>query len=325
MTKRTIQPGVHCPLVTPFKADSGDIDYDAFKRQILRLTRARVGLVLQGTNGEACHMTFDERVEAVRFAREVLDSNGFSDTPLLVGTGCGSARETIALTNAAAAVGADAAIVIHPGYFAFAMGKDRAAIKAFFLEVFEGSSIPVMIYNFPGAASGIDLDSDLLSDLADHPNCFGAKLTCAGIAKGERLATYTKSKAYRARKSGEFLVLPGFSDCLFSAMVAGAHGCITGTGNVFPKLIVAFYDAIVDFLTAPTPEKFARVTELQAVVSHADWTIVKVGISGTKYALDKIEAGLGGAVRSPLAPASEGVRALVDQDLAKAFELELAL
>lgn len=28
-----------------------------------------------------------------------------------------------------------------------------------------------------GAASGIDLDSDLLIELSEHPNCFGAKVS----------------------------------------------------------------------------------------------------------------------------------------------------
>ena len=49
----------------------------------------------------------------------------------------------------AKAAGADYAIVIAPGYFAFAMGKDRKAVKAFFTEVLDKSPIPCMIYNFP--------------------------------------------------------------------------------------------------------------------------------------------------------------------------------
>ena len=64
------------------------------------------------------------------------------------------------------------------------MKDDKDAIKAFFKGVMDESPIPVMIYNFPGAASGIDLNSDDLSELADHPKCCGCKLTCAMIGKG---------------------------------------------------------------------------------------------------------------------------------------------
>jgi dihydrodipicolinate synthase/N-acetylneuraminate lyase len=56
---------------------------------------------------------------------------------------------TISLTRQAAEAGADYSIVICPGYFAFAMAKNRKAIKDFFVTVFDNSPIPVMIYNFP--------------------------------------------------------------------------------------------------------------------------------------------------------------------------------
>lgn len=64
-------------------------------------------------------------------------------------TSAGSAATTIEVTKEAAAAGATHAIVICPGYFAFAMGRDRAAIVGFFEQVMDASPIPVMIYNFP--------------------------------------------------------------------------------------------------------------------------------------------------------------------------------
>lgn len=69
--------------------------------------------------------------------------------PLLVGTGGGSAIHTIELAHAAKKAGADYSIVICPGYFAFAMGRNKEAIKDFFLDVLDKSPLPVMIYNFP--------------------------------------------------------------------------------------------------------------------------------------------------------------------------------
>lgn len=61
----------------------------------------------------------------------------------------GSAATTIELCKDAAEAGATHSIVICPGYFAFAMGRDRNAILSFFKQVMDGSPIPVMIYNFP--------------------------------------------------------------------------------------------------------------------------------------------------------------------------------
>jgi dihydrodipicolinate synthase/N-acetylneuraminate lyase len=45
-------------------------------------------------------------------------------------------------------------------------------------------ALPVMIYNYPGAAAGIDLDSDLLIELSEHQNCFGVKVRICTIAMG---------------------------------------------------------------------------------------------------------------------------------------------
>lgn len=90
-----------------------------------------------------------ERTAVIKTSREALDAAGHEEIPLLAGTGGGSAKHTIALAQQAKAAGADYSIVICPGYFAFAMGSDRNAVKAFFTEVLDHSVLPVMIYNFP--------------------------------------------------------------------------------------------------------------------------------------------------------------------------------
>lgn len=58
-----------------------------------------MGLVVLGTNGEASHCSDAERAALTRAARAVLDQNGFEDRPLVVGTGAGSARETVRLSE----------------------------------------------------------------------------------------------------------------------------------------------------------------------------------------------------------------------------------
>lgn len=47
----------YCPLVTPFKADTEEVDHEALKRQVVRLAGARMGIVLLGTNGEGNQST----------------------------------------------------------------------------------------------------------------------------------------------------------------------------------------------------------------------------------------------------------------------------
>ena len=61
----------------------------------------------------------------------------------------------------AAVAGADYCIVIAPGYFNFAIGKDRQALRAFFIEVCDKSPIPVMIYNFPVSYVAVTAQAEL--------------------------------------------------------------------------------------------------------------------------------------------------------------------
>lgn len=122
--------------------------------RICRLTRFPPSpsppLVISGTNGEASHLDAEERVAIISASRAALDKAGLEATPLLVGTGGNSARETIKLSKEAKDAGADFAIVITPGYFAFVMGKDRKAIADFFIEVADKSPLPIMIVSSLG-------------------------------------------------------------------------------------------------------------------------------------------------------------------------------
>lgn len=222
--------------------------------------------------------------------------------------------------------GASHVIVIMSGYFAFTK-PTKDAIQDFFTAVFDGSPLPVMIYNFPGAASGIDLDSDLISALSAHPNCFGVKLTCGSCSKGLRIALHTQTPSYLSSHGGPFAVLPGFADYLLPALVARQSGCITGTGNLIPKTIVKLYKTAVEAIETGDKGKMDEAQRLQDLVSQADWVIIKGGIAGTKYALDKyVKEGLGGVVRKPLTGVDEGVRALVEGEaFVKAMEYEHSL
>ncbi|KAK7000702.1 putative dihydrodipicolinate synthase [Favolaschia claudopus] len=328
---RPFTDGAYCPLVTPFKPDTEEVDYDALRSQVVRLANARMGIVVLGTNGEASHLSDTERAGVIRATRQALDSNGHTHIPILAGTGTGSAKETIRLTIEARDAGADYAIIIPPGYFSFAVGRDLPSLKKFFLQVLDASPLPVMIYNFPlniasGAASGIDFDSDFVIDLAEHQNCFGVKLTCASIGKGQRIAIHTQSAAYKERHPRPFFIMPGYSDILLPALIARASGCITGTGNVIPKTIVKLYDTAVSALATGNAEQLEAARELQDLVAEADWAIVKAGIGGTKYAMDTyVQEGLGGVPRTPLPHASPAIKTMLASGLKRGLAYENSL
>ncbi len=82
---------------------------------------------------------------------------------------------TLKLAREAKEAGADFVLVLPPSYWASAM--TRPVLVKFFQEVADESPLPVLIYNFPAVSNGINIDSDMLIELAEHPNIVGCKLT----------------------------------------------------------------------------------------------------------------------------------------------------
>ena len=103
--------------------------------------------MLAGSNGEGPHLTHSERITLIQTARSALDGAGLQSVPIIAGTGTGSTRETIELTQEAAEAGADYAIVILSGYFAGVLASHKRAQKAYWKEVSEKSPIPILMYN----------------------------------------------------------------------------------------------------------------------------------------------------------------------------------
>lgn len=107
-------------------------------------------------------------------------------------------------------------------------------VENFYNQVAQVSSLPIIIYNFPAVCNGLDLDSDLMTTLAQkNPNIVGVKLTCGAVAKITRLAaTFSPSR---------FAVLGGQSDFLIGGLASGSAGCIAAFCNIFPKTVVKIF------------------------------------------------------------------------------------
>ncbi|RPD66122.1 dihydrodipicolinate synthetase [Lentinus tigrinus ALCF2SS1-7] len=302
---RPLEPGIYAPIPTFFFPDSEDIDLKAQSAHALRLIKAGVKPLLAGTMGEAHHLSHEERVSLIKATRQALDDAGFKGIPIISGSGSGSTRETIQISQEAAAAGADYVIVICSGYFAGALAGNKKALKAFWTDVSEKSPLPVIIYNYPGAAGGIDLDSDLITELAEEcPNLAGVKLTCGNVGKLTRICATVSDPSFaqshpRKNVHAPFLVLGGFTDFILTSSFVNGHGAITGLANVAPYTVAKLFE-----ISEKAKEDLSFLPEaqrLQGIVARADYTIAKAGIAGTKYLLEKMY-GYGGSPRRPLPP-----------------------
>ncbi|KAI0303643.1 aldolase [Multifurca ochricompacta] len=281
-------PGIYVPAVLFFD-ENEELDEEAIEKHVLRLAQGSVtGILVQGSNGEAQHLSHDERKRAIRLTRDTLDSHGFKHVLVIAGTGTQSARETKQLNIDAKEAGASYALVLTPSTWRPAMTKE--VILRFHREVADVSPIPTLVYNFPTVTAGLDLDSDTLAELGEHPNIVGTKLSCGHLGKLTRLVT--------SLPANSFATFIGRSDSFLPALAVSGAGGIMALVNVVPRAHRALLDAWHNGLTED-----AR--KIQGMLAHGDAIASKYGGISFIKALIAHEFGYGGpTVRSPLATAS---------------------
>ena len=287
-------PGIYVPTMCFFNSGDEDVDTATIASHAVRLARAGVtGLATQGSNGEAVHLTQAERQHVTATTRRALKEAGYEHMPLIVGCGSQSTRETVQLCRQAYESGGDYALVLPPSYYAGLFAPKCKTVLDFFTTVADNSPLPIIIYNFPGAVNGMDLSSDTIIELSEHPNIVGVKLTCGNTGKLNRIATATSRRAKNYNPSRpEFLVLGGSADFLVQSLSAGGHGILAGLANLAPK-------ACIKTMEMYNLDKIPAAQALQETLSDADWVAIQGGVIGVKAGMQGW-FGYGGFARSPL-------------------------
>ncbi len=155
--------------------------------------------------------------------------------PLIAGTGSNDTAYAIDLTQYAAGIGYDAALVVTPYY----NKTTQRGLVAMYEAIADASDIPLILYNVP-SRTGVNIEPSTYALLADHPMIAGIKEANGNMAKivetralvGDRLAIY----------SGE--------DGMVTPMLAmGGLGVISVLSNVLPaktvELCQRFFDGDV--------------------------------------------------------------------------------
>jgi len=204
-------------LATPFTAD-GALDLDAWRRLLdLQLAGGTQGVVVAGSTGEAAALYDVEYDALLRTAVEHIAGR----IPVLAGTGQSNTAKTIEQTRRAAALGADAALVVTPPY----VRPTQAGLLAHYRAVADDGALPVVLYNVPGR-TGCDMLPDTVAELASHARI---------VALKEARSDAERMEALLPLRSGGFTVLSGDDPTACRAMLAGADGIISVASNVLPR------------------------------------------------------------------------------------------
>lgn len=191
--------GVLPPIPTAFDAD-GNFNETAQRANFKRwLETSLHGFVVLGSNGEYALLNKKEKIRVLEFAREMIPS----DRLLIAGTGADSTREAIDLTQHAAEIGADAALIVTPHYYRNQM--NAAAWIRHYRALADASPIPILIYNVP-ALTTVEIEASTVIELAQHPNIKGMKDSSANFAKMSEIIRFTPP---------DFAVMVGTGSAIF--------------------------------------------------------------------------------------------------------------
>ena len=209
--------GIFPPITTPFYPD-GNVYYKKLESNVERYSRTPVaGIVVLGSTGEAIMLSDQERRDVLKVAREAAAPNKV----LLAGTGIESAIETLRLTEYAAELGYDVAMVRTPHYYKKQMASEN--ILAFYRTVADHSPIPVIVYNFP-QATGYDIPADVTIELAEHPNLIGIKESSGDVEKVRKMVEGTSHVKRSAAVTETF-------EAVTPRMLAAAGAPASGNGG----------------------------------------------------------------------------------------------
>ena len=283
--------GVFAPVVTPFQGDQPDLDALAFNLRKLGQTDL-TGYLALGSNGEVKSLTDEERLLVLEvFAQEK------GDKVIMVGTGCESTKETIEKSHIAAQMGFDYVSVLTPHYHAKQM--DGPTLQRYYERIAEAVSVPVLLYNAPQFAGGVQIPPRTIAELSRHPNIVGMK-DSAAAGPGRFLAELDPDE--------DFSVLAGGINFFYSSLHVGAAGGVLSLANVVPDACTELYDLFVRGMYDRARDLSAGLIRLNHPISGA-W-----GVAGVKAAMDLV--GLrGGRPREPLTPVPAEATAQIKQAL----------
>jgi len=189
--------GIFPPITTPFYPD-GEVYYKKIEANAERYSRTPVaGIVVQGSTGEAIFLSDQERRDVLKAALAAAAPNKV----MIAGTGSESAHETLHLTEYAAELGYDCAMVRTPHYYKKQMHP--ANLLAFYRTIADRSALPIIIYNFP-QATGYDMPADIVIELAVHPNIIAIKESSGNLDKVKTMVEGTRHVRRQATVTDTF-------------------------------------------------------------------------------------------------------------------------
>ena len=291
--KKSIFKGAATALITPANKE-GAPDLAAYKKLIdWQIAEGIDALVSCGTTGESATLSEKEYEEVLAAGAEAAGGR----VPFIAGTGSNDTAKAIAHTKKAAALGADAALVVTPYY----NKATQKGLAAFFFAIADSSPIPLILYNVP-SRTGVNIQPETYALMAEHPNIVGIKEASGNMSYAAKVAKYL---------SDDFAMYSGNDDMIVPLLSIGASGVISVLANIAPK---ETHQMVFDYLEGRTDDARRAQIELLDVINDL---FIEVNPVPVKEAMNLLGMDVGG-YRLPLTHMTEAHRETLRSSLAAA-------
>lgn len=344
--------GIFSAVTTPFYPD-GAVYYKKIEHNIDRYSRTPIaGMVVLGSTGEAIMLSDDEKRQVFRITAEVATP----EKVLIAGTGAESVAETLRMTEYAASLKYDVALVRTPHFYRPLMKPE--VMLNYYRMVADRSPLPVLLYTVP-PLTAYDLPLELIVELAGHPNIIGIKESSGNV---EKVAAMVEKTRHIRRKTvatevfqavtGRMMAAPAAEAAPSGGQMVSAEALSAGAAvAVKPKIrtrekevgfqvLVGAAHTLFDSLQAGasgTVLAFAAVapticfeiysawrendtglsqSKQESIVAATKRVVSELGIPAVKYAMD-LNGYYGGLPRLPLLPLTSAQKTEVEAHMAR--------
>ena len=272
-------------LVTPM-LENGSLDFNTLEALIeWHIESGTNGIVSVGTTGESATVSVPEHLEIINKTINFVDGR----VPVIAGTGGNSTQEAIELTQTAAELGADYALLVTPYY----NKPNQEGLFHHFIKIADSAEIPQILYNVP-SRTACDLMPETVMRLANHQNIVGIK---EALDSSERFSELIKiSQSIADQKN--FSVFSGDDPTFNSFMANGGDGVISVAANVVPSYIS-------QICSLNLSGQFDEAKELNSILENLyELLFVESNPIPVKWMLNRMKR-IQSGIRLPLVPYNE--------------------
>lgn len=225
--------GVIPAVLLPFENDLS-IDEASFRKH-LRDVAAVEGLsaiTLNAHSTEVASCTFDEQRRVLDIAQDEIGAK----LPIVNGVWADGSVEAARIAKMAAQGGASALLVFPPA--PFTLGQNAAMAVAHFKRIADATDLPIIVFQYP-LATGQGYPKDTLLKLCEEvPTVRAIKDWIANVPHHEWHIRTLQSLPRPVN------VLTTHSSWLFSSLVLGCNGLLSGSGSVIADLQAQLFRAV---------------------------------------------------------------------------------